>query len=452
MIRRYVIITGIAVLCSSLFTLKTMAQRVVSLEECVSSMRKGNIRAKNAQKNVQSAEEFRKYARSKYYPSLNLNAFHYEATDYLLRRELLSEEWSELIEELNNQYGLGLDTSIQAFKRGTSAGLSLLQPVYVGGRITNVNKLADLQVDAMKMVQDVDDDMLVMEAELMYFTLLKLHGKRRVLDASDVEVGSILKDARNLAAEGIVNSNDALNVELTQNQLQAQRVRLDNAIKLLRRALAKEMGVPNEDIDVDTVLTSKGIVPPQTLWMDSGMATDNRNESRLLDLNVQRTQLQTKIAKASYLPIVAVGGNFGVSRFLTKTNTRGMAYAVLAMPLSTFWSERHMVKRSKIEEQKALDERKDKRELLDLQVRDAYDNLSAAYKQVEIAKKSVGRAEENLRIKHEEYINGVCNMTTLLDAQRQKSTANDALTDATCDYHHAKTKYLIMTGRKELTY
>jgi outer membrane protein TolC len=186
--------------------------------------------------------------------------------------------------------------------------------------------------------------------------------------------------------------------------------------------------------------------------MDSGMATDNRNESRLLDLNVQRTQLQTKIAKASYLPIVAVGGNFGVSRFLTKTNTRGMAYAVLAMPLSTFWSERHMVKRSKIEEQKALDERKDKRELLDLQVRDAYDNLSAAYEQVEIAKKSVGRAEENLRIKHEEYINGVCNMTTLLDAQRQKSTANDALTDATCDYHHAKTKYLIMTGRKELTY
>ena len=452
MIRRYVIITGIAVLCSSLFTLKTMAQRVVSLEECVSSMRKGNIRAKNAQKNVQSAEEFRKYARSKYYPSLNLNAFHYEATDYLLRRELLSEEWSELIEELNKQYGLGLDTSIQAFKRGTSAGLSLLQPVYVGGRITNVNKLADLQVDAMKMVQDVDDDMLVMEAELMYFTLLKLHGKRRVLDASDVEVGSILKDARNLAAEGIVNSNDALNVELTQNQLQAQRVRLDNAIKLLRRALAKEMGVPNEDIDVDTVLTSKGIVPPQTLWMDSGMATDNRNESRLLDLNVQRTQLQTKIAKASYLPIVAVGGNFGVSRFLTKTNTRGMAYAVLAMPLSTFWSERHMVKRSKIEEQKVLDERKDKRELLDLQVRDAYDNLSAAYKQVEIAKMSVGRAEENLRIKHEEYINGVCNMTTLLDAQRQKSTANDALTDATCDYHHAKTKYLIMTGRKELTY
>ena len=122
------------------------------------------------------------------------------------------------------------------------------------------------------------------------------------------------------------------------------------------------------------------------------------------------------------------------------------------MPISTFWSERHLVRRSKLSEQMALDKRRDKREMLDLNIRDAYDNLSAAYQQVAIARKSIAKADENLRIKHEEYINGVTNMTILLDARQQQQTAHDNLSDALCDYHHARTKYLIATGRKEQTY
>ena len=450
--RNNIVIAGIILVGALLCSIGMRAQRIVTLEECVNSMRKGNIRATNADKDVLMAEEFKKYARTKYFPTLSASAFHYEATDYMLRKELLSGQWAELIDELNKEYGLGIDNSVQAFKRGTSAGISLVQPIYVGGRISNVNKLADLQLDAMKLVKDVDDDLLVMEAELMYFTLLKLHGKKNMLAISDEETASILKDARNLAQEGIVNSNDALNVELMRDQLKSQRLRLDNAIKLLRRGLAKAMGTPNEDIDIDTTITQKGVVPPQTLWVNVETAVDNRNESKLLDINVERMQVQTKIAKASYLPTLALGGNFGTSHYLSKMNTRGMAFAVFAMPLSTFWSERHMINRSKISEQKAIDERRDKREMMDIQVRDAYDNLTSAYDQLAIAQKSIARAEENLRIKHEEYINGVTNMTALLDAQRQSLSARDALSDALCDYHHAKTKYLIMTGRKELTY
>ena len=304
----------------------------------------------------------------------------------------------------------------------------------------------------MKVMQDSNDDLLVMEAEIMYFTLVKLHGKQQTLTVSDEELSSILKDARNLASEGIVNSNDVLSVELAQDELNVQRLRLDNAVRTLRRLLAKEMGCPDEDIDVDTTLITTEVTDPQALWTNVEAAVDNSNENHLLDLNVERTQLQTKLAKANYLPIFALGGDFGVSRFIEKTNTKGIAFATVIMPISTFWSERHIVRRSKIEEQKALDQQRDKRQLLDIEVRDAFDNLTAAYKQVAIARKSIVRAKENLRIKHEEYINGVTNMSTLLEARRQHQTAHDGLSDALCDYHHAKTKYLVITGRKEQTY
>ena len=426
--------------------------RIVTLSQCVSTMRKENIKAVNARNNVLMAEEFQKYTRTKYLPTLTAKAIHFEATDYLLRKSLFSPDVAQAIEDISRTYDLGLDTSINLLKRGSSADLSLFQPLYAGGRIHNINKLADLQVEGMKVMQDTNDDLLVLEAELLYFTLVKLHGKYQNLLAADAETASILKDARNLAQEGIVNNNDVLNVELLQDQLSAQRIKLDNGIRLLRRALAKAMGCPNEDLDVDTTLLTTPIVAPERLWVDVESAVDSNNENRLFELNVERTHLQTKIAKANYLPIFALGGDVGISRFLAKASFKGIAFATVVMPISTFWSERHLVKRSKISEQVALDQQRDKRQMIDLSIRDAYDNLSAAYQQIAIARKSTAKADENLRIKHEEYINGVTNMTILLDARQQQQTARDNLSDALCDYHHARTKYFILTGRKEQTY
>ena len=107
----------------------------------------------------------------------------------------------------------------------------------------------------------------------------------------------------------------------------------------------------------------------------------------------------------------------------------------MQMPLSAFWSERHEYKRKKLEEKKAQDFRMDKRELITLQIQDAYDNLESTYKQTQIASKSIVRAEENLRINREHYRAGLTNMSILLDAQRQQQ---QALTQ----YHTAVSEYL----------
>lgn len=441
----------IILLCLITFS-TSYAQRILTLEECVNAARINNVKVRNARNDLEMAEEQRKYARSKYFPTVTTSAMHYEATGFLFQKKLLSDEWEEALAAINQQLDLGFDINkIQAFKRGSAAGINLIQPVYTGGRLTKLNKLADLQVDARRLMLDIDDDLLVQEAEILYMTLLKLHGKDRTLEASDKEIASILRDARNLFEEGMINSSDVLSVELAQDQLSAQHIRLNNARNLLRRALAKAIGMTGEDIDIDTTINTN-IVNPELLWVDPDNAVDNRNETRLLDINVKRTQIETKIALANYKPIVFLGLNWGVSKYTSDSQTRGVALATISMPISSFWSERHEVKRKRIAEQKALDERDDKRELLNIQMRNAYDDLTSTYSQIEIARKSIVRANENLRIKHEQYINGVTNMSVLLDAQRQQQQANDQLSDALCDYQHAKTKYLILTGRKESTY
>ena len=207
--------------------------------------------------------------------------------------------------------------------------------------------------------------------------------------------------------------------------------------------------MPDEDIDVDTTL-NREIIAPQLLAVNTETALENRSETRLLDLYVEKSILERKIAKANMLPILAVGGTANYSKFTIQNwNSRLMGFVGVQMPLSAFWSERHEYKRKKIEEQKANEFRKDKRELISLQIQDAYDNLVSSYNQTQIAQKSITKAEENMRMNREYYKEGLTTMTVLLDAQRQQQQALTQYYAAVSEYLQAKTRYLILTGRRQ---
>ena len=436
----------------SLFTIHcptASAQRVMTLVECVDAARKGNTIAKDAQNDIQMAKEQQKYARTKYFPTLTASALHFESSDYLAKYQVLDDE---SIDALNDYIGSAFtaeDFTIGIVKKGSSAGLTLIEPLYTGGRISNYNKLANLQVDARNLQRDVSDDKIVMETEFLYYKVLELHDTDKTLDAVEAQLEHIHQDAINAWENGIVNKNDVLSVELMLDQLSALRIKVNNGRNLLRRALAKYIGMPDEDIDVDTTL-NKDIIAPEQLAVNVQTAVENRSETRLLDLYVEKSVLERKIAAANMLPILAVGATASYSKFVSNEwNSRVMGFVTLQVPLSSFWSERHEYKRKKIEEQKSYDFRKDKRELISLQILDAYDNLVSTYKQTQVAQKSIARAEENMRINREQYREGLTTMSVLLDAQRQQQQALSQYNSAVSEYLQAKTKYLIMTGRRD---
>ena len=425
------------------------AQRIMTLEECVDAARKGNTTAKDAQNDILMAKEQQKYARSKYFPTLTASGLHFQSSDYLAKYQVLN---NEDISTLNDYIGSAFtaeDFTIGIVKKGSSAGLTLIEPLYTGGRVSNYNKLANLQVDARNLQRDVADDQIVMETEFLYYKILELHETNKTLDAVEAQLEHIHQDAFNAWENGIVNKNDVLSVELMLDQLSALRIKATNGRNLLRRALAKHIGMPDEDIDVDTTL-NKDIIAPEQLAVSVQTAVENRSETRLLDLYVEKSVLERKIAAANMLPVLAVGATASYSKFTSNDwNSRLMGFVTLQVPLSTLWSERHEYKRKKIEEQKSYDFRKDKRELISLQIQDAYDNLVSTYKQTQVAQKSITRAEENMRINREHYREGLTTMSVLLDAQRQQQQALGQYNSAVSEYLQAKTKYLILTGRRD---
>ena len=432
---------------SSLFTL--YAQRIMTLQECINEARVNNVSAKDARNDLLIAKEQQRYARTKYFPIVGASATHFEASDYLLKQQLFSPELQEIIEALTEGSDFFQNGGIHAIKRGTSLGLTVLEPLYTGGRIRNYNKLADMQVDARQKLQQVTDDEIVMTTEFLFYKILELHETDKMLDVMEKETESIHRDAVNIYENGIVNKNDVLSVELAQDQLSALRIKTANACRLLRRALAKYMGMADQDIDIDATISDDAIVDPQEYLMPHLTAVENRTETQLLDIWVEKSVLEKKIARASMQPVLLIGGTANYSKLLAEWSSKAIAFATVQIPISAFWSERRMYKWKKIEVEKAKDFRQDKRELISLQIQDAWDNLESTYRQTQIAKKSVERSEENLRINREHYLNGLTNMTDLLDAQRQWQQALTSRNAANSEYLQAKTRYLILTGRRE---
>ena len=432
---------------SSLFTL--YAQRIMTLQECINEARVKNVSAKDARNDLLIAKEQQRYARTKYFPIVGASATHFEASDYLLKQQLFSPELQEIIEALTEGSDFFQNGGIHAIKRGTSLGLTVLEPLYTGGRIRNYNKLADMQVDARQKLQQVTDDEIVMTTEFLFYKILELHETDKMLDVMVKETESIHRDAVNIYENGIVNKNDVLSVELAQDQLSALRIKTANACRLLRRALAKYMGMADQDIDIDATISDDAIVDPQEYLMPHLTAVENRTETQLLDIWVEKSVLEKKIARASMQPVLLIGGTANYSKLLAEWSSKAIVFATVQIPISAFWSERRMYNWKKVEVEKAKDFRQDKRELISLQIQDAWDNLESTYRQTQIAKKSVERSEENLRINREHYLNGLTNMTDLLDAQRQWQQALTSRNAANSEYLQAKTRYLILTGRRE---
>ena len=77
----------------------------------------------------------------------------------------------------------------------------------------------------------------------------------------------------------------------------------------------------------------------------------------------------------------------------------------------------------------------------------AWNDVEEAYRQLDIAKRSIAQAEENLRISRNTYRAGTITMSDLLQAQLLYQQALDKHTDALADYHNKVVAYRHAVGR-----
>ncbi len=278
--------------------------------------------------------------------------------------------------------------------------------------------------------------------------------KVRTLNAVDSLLSSIHRDVDVAVRAGVALNNDLLQVQLRQNDVESQHVKLMNGISIVKMLLAQYCGLATSRTDdgmadFNVELPDIGKTP---LDLPSLVGGDARlpmlPEYQLLQKQVEATDLQHRMTVGKNMPSVAVGAGYNYHNLLEKDHTFGMVFATVSIPISDWWGGSHAIKRSKIEHQKAADALSDNAELLKIRMQKSWNDVNESYQQLQIAQRSILQAEENLRLNRNYYKAGTSRMSDLLEAQLLYQQALDKRTDAYADYCNKLLAYKVATGQE----
>ena len=430
----------------------SVSAQTYMLEQLKDAALRNNITVRNAQRSVEAAQQQRKEAFTKYFPNVSGTGLWFNANKGMAQTtvnpsEIISPEIGASLAQIFPPEALAAlanPISISMMKNGTIGSLMALQPVFAGGQIINGNKLAKVGEDVSRLQLQLSENEVEKTTEQYFWQLVSLREKMKTINAVDTLLADIHKDVDVAVRAGVAMRNDLLQVQLRQNDVESQRLKLQNGISIVRMLLAQYCGLDQTEftLDYQTELSS-----PLPQKQDHSQALLGTAEYQLLGKQVEATSLQKKMTVGQNLPSVAVGAGYNYHNLLENDHTFGMVFATVSVPITDWWGGSHAIKRKKIEYQKAVDEQHDKAQLLQIRMQNAWNNVEEARQQLDIAKRSIEQAEENLRLNRNFYRAGTSKMSDLLEAQLLYQQSLDRRTDAYADYQNKLLEYRQATGQ-----
>ena len=430
----------------------TAAQRTYSLEQLRDSALHNNVAVRSARYSIDAARHQRREALTKYFPTVSATGLWFNANKGMAQTtvtpsqvvpEALGATLSAML-PAEALASLASPVSISMLKNGTVAGITAVQPVFAGGQIVNGNRLAKVGEDVSRLQLQLSENEVERNTEQYYWQVVSLEEKLMTVAAVDTLLADIRKDVEVAVRAGLTMRNDLLQIQLRQNEVESQRLKLQNGISVVRMLLAQYCGLHTTDF---TLTQGTEAPSPATLRQDHDGALLATAEYQLLGKQVEAARLQRRMTVGQQLPTVAVGAGYNYHNLLDHNHTFGMLFATVSVPISDWWGGSHAIQRSKIAYRQAVDEQRDKAELLRIRMQSSWNSVEESYQQLAIAERSIEQAKENLRIHRDYYRAGTSRMSDLLEAQLLYQQSLDRRTDAFIDYQTNILKYRQATGQ-----
>jgi len=428
------------------------SQPQYSLQQLKDSALHNNIAIHSAELSIDAAREQRKEAFTKYFPNISGTGLWFNANRGMAKMEMnpsemIPAEMGAMLSQMLPAQALAAlanPVSMTMMKNGTIGSLMAVQPVFAGGQIVNGNKLAKVGEDVSRLQLQLSENEVEEKVEQYYWQLVSLQEKTKTLDAVDTLLANIYKDVDVAVRAGVAMRNDLLQVQLRQNDIESQRLKLENGISIVRLLLAQYCGLR----DTTFTLLTPTLTSPQQGWEVAAEGTIAQlPEYQLLEKQVEATGLQKKMAVGQNLPTVAVGAGYNYHNLMDNDRTFGMVFATVSVPITDWWGGSHAIKRKKIEHQKAIEQLENNAQLLQIRMQNAWNGVEESRRQLLLSQRGIEQAEENLRLNRDYYRAGTSRMADLLEAQLLYQQACDKHTDAFADHQIKLMEYRHAIGQ-----
>ena len=411
---------------AALLPLGMMGQETLTLEQCREMALQNNKSIEQAKTRVEMAGYDRKIARANYFPNISATgAYMYNEKNLALISDemsgkltgagaalqgAVSEKVTNVIEALNKipggsdiissemgqailgalqkgeissaitKIGTEIDDAFHLDIHNVFAGMvSLQQPVFMGGKIVNANKMAKLAEDLSKAKYDKEYQDLLTTVDQAYWQVVSVSNKKRMAENYADLLEKMEHDVTISVNEGVATESDALSIKVKAN---------------------------------------------------------DRPETRSLGLATQIYDAKVKIARADMMPKVALTANYIVSNpnlyngFQNKFGGMFNVGAMINIPIFHGTEALQKTRKAKAEATLFRSQLEEAKELINLQVTQLRKQQNEALDKLDMAESNLKSAEENLRTASIGFEAGVVTANVALAAHTAWLKAQSEYIDA----------------------
>ena len=451
------------------------AQRLLNLDSCRAMALRNNKQMSISRVKQEIAANVRKSARTKYLPHISaLGGYEYTSKEVSILNDDQKEALNSLGSNLKNgivssvgpyaqilpaalQQRLGTDLTnlasfldlggqniVNAFRTDTrnlwAGAILLTQPVFMGGAIVAMNKLADAGEELAANSAEAKRQATLYHIDQAYWQVVSLRHKQKLAQGYLDLVKKLDGDVQKMIKEGVATRSDGLSVSVKVNEAEMAMLKVSDGLTLSKMLLCQLCGIP---VDEQIVLAEEETDNLETVEVtpqaDFQQAVENRPELKMLQNMVDMGKQTTNILKAGNLPQVLLTGGYMVSNpnvfngFEKKFAGVWNVGVLVRVPIWNWGDVAYKVRAAKGATTIATLQKEEAREKIELQVNQSAFQVSEANKKLEMAKASIERANENLRTANLGFSEGVISSTTVMEAQTAWLQAQSQKIDAEID-------------------
>ena len=342
------------------------------------------------------------------------------------------------VSEALNTIGREVDEAFHLDIENVFAGaVSLQQPIFMGGKIINANKIAALAKELADAQYDSERRDVLLNVDQAYWQVVSVAAKKELAESYADLLHSMEHDVQLSADEGVATSSDLLSVKVKSNEADMLLTKSTNGLKLAKMLLCKLVGL---DLNTEITLADEGGEVIAQPIFDADKELDevlaDRPETRSLSLGASIYDRKVAVARADMMPKVALTANYLVSNpsvfngFNKDWGGMFSAGVVVNVPIFHGFEALQKTRKAKAEATLYRSKYDDACELITLQLNQLRLKRSEAFEKLRMAESHLDSAEENLRTATVGFNEGVIDSNTALGAQTAWLQAHSEYIDA----------------------
>lgn len=451
-----------------------IAQETLSLQECRNLALKNSKAILISQEKIKAAQYNQKAASTAFLPSVSASGAYirnqkelsllsdnakdgiqnlgpiaqskfYEMSEVLGKdNPVIKDALQQLGNNASTQLGAIGESILDAVRTDTRniyfGQVTLVQPLYMGGKIRAYNKITKFAENIAKELNSLESQDVILSIDQTYWMVISLVNKQRMAESYLKLLNNLESDVQHLIDEGVATKADGLAIKVKVNEAEMILTKVNDGLALSRMLLCQLCGL---EITTPITLTDEKIenfpTTPTDTHFNLEAVYQNRPEIKSLMYGTKIFNEKININRAAYLPEVALIGNYMVTNpamfngFENRFRGNWNIGVAVKVPLLNWGKNIYKTRAAKVEAKISEYELLEAKEKVELQVNQSAFKMNEAAKKLAMTEKNMERAQENLDYATYGFEEGVIPANTVLEAHTNWLSAQSDKIDAQLD-------------------